>query len=110
MKKYFDIIVEEEGFYRLKKITSSGSYFDQSKIIYDERLGGELPESVRNRLSLDKEKEELTRSWLLGRVSEYPTISQVIEALMENIEGRPEKLAEVLQKRVAVKAKYPKPK
>ena len=43
------------------------------------------------------------------RKAEYPSHEEILEALMEDVEGRPEKLEEVKTKRAEVKAKYPKP-
>lgn len=43
-----------------------------------------------------------------ARKKEYPSELDVIEAIMEDKDGRPEKLALVTAKRLAVKAKYPK--
>lgn len=43
------------------------------------------------------------------RRAEYPPVETVIEAIMEEREGRPEKMAEVEAIRAAVKDKYPKP-
>lgn len=43
------------------------------------------------------------------RKSEYPQELEILEALLEEIEGRPEKLTEILMKRNDVKLKYPKP-
>jgi hypothetical protein len=56
-------------------------------------------------LSLDPEfvRSEIKQK----RFNEYPSELEIIEALMENLEGRPEKLAEVAAKRLTVKAKYP---
>ena len=42
------------------------------------------------------------------RRNEYPTDLEVIEALIEEAEGRPEKLTEVMMKRNEIKLKYPK--
>jgi len=42
------------------------------------------------------------------RKKEYPEINDVIEALLEVHEGRPEKLTEIMLKRAAIKIKYPK--
>jgi len=42
------------------------------------------------------------------RKNEYPEINEVIEALLEVHEGRPEKLTEIMLKREAIKIKYPK--
>jgi len=42
------------------------------------------------------------------RKKEYPEINDVIEALLEVHEGRPEKLTEIMLKREAIKIKYPK--
>ena len=53
--------------------------------------------------------------WLLSeclrkRKAEYPTVEEIVEALMEKYgENRPEKFAELHAKRMAVKLKYPKP-
>ena len=41
------------------------------------------------------------------RRDEYPDISEVIEALLEEAEDRPEKLINILMKRQEVKEKYP---
>jgi hypothetical protein len=43
------------------------------------------------------------------RKREYPSVESVIEALMEEVEGRPEKLTEILMDRAEIKLKYPKP-
>ena len=45
-----------------------------------------------------------------NRKKEYPNIDEVIEALLEVHEGRPEKLTEIMLKREAIKIKYPKGK
>lgn len=50
-------------------------------------------------------REEIVKS---KRRAEYPTELEVIEALMEEAEGRPEKLTELMMKRNEVKLKYPK--
>jgi len=43
-----------------------------------------------------------------NRKKEYPNIDEVIEALLEVHEGRPEKLTGIMLKREAIKIKYPK--
>ena len=42
------------------------------------------------------------------RRKEYPSIEDVVVALIEDKEGRPDMLAQIIQQRAAVKAKYPK--
>jgi LPS sulfotransferase NodH len=42
------------------------------------------------------------------RRSEYPSMNDVIEALVENMEGRPQKLNQIKEKRAYVRKKYPK--
>jgi hypothetical protein len=54
-------------------------------------------------------REELPSPYKENRQKEYPSWEQVIEALIENMEGRPEKLAQVKQQRAEIRAKYPKP-
>lgn len=43
------------------------------------------------------------------RKKEYPPLEEVIVALMEKEEGRPEALDQIKVKRAFIKAKYPKP-
>lgn len=42
------------------------------------------------------------------RAKEYPAWTEIMEALIENMEGRPEKLTLVKKKRKIVRDKYPK--
>lgn len=43
------------------------------------------------------------------RQKEYPSQMEILEALMENFAGRPEKLEYLIEKREAIRKKYPKP-
>lgn len=57
---------------------------------------------------------KLDPDWLLEtarrkRLAEYPTIQECVEALLEEIEGRPEKITELMMKRAEIKEKYPLP-
>lgn len=56
---------------------------------------------------LSSDNEYQLKSTQEKRRKEYPTELEVIEALIEDKEGRPEKLQEVIQKRNAIKIKYP---
>lgn len=64
-----------------------------------------IPETKENRT----DDELLLDSIRLNRFKEYPSILECIEAIMENMEGRPEKLLMVQSKREFVRNKYPKP-
>lgn len=44
------------------------------------------------------------------RANEYPSWEEVQEALIENMEGRPEKLTIIKKKRTMVRDKHPKPR
>ncbi len=43
------------------------------------------------------------------RKAEYPTLEDMLVAMVEKEEGRPEALAELMAKRQQIKTKYPKP-
>lgn len=43
------------------------------------------------------------------RQAEYPSIDEIVVALIEDQEGRPQALQEIQSRRAAIKLKYPKP-
>lgn len=55
-----------------------------------------------------KEAEDAANAYKVYRQMEYPSVHDIIEALMEAEEGRPEKLNQAIAARALVKAKYPK--
>lgn len=55
------------------------------------------------------EAEHNATQYQRDRKAEYPAIEELIVALAEFQEGRPEMWYEVTRKRTEVKAKYPKP-
>jgi hypothetical protein len=55
------------------------------------------------------EAEQAATQYQRDRKAEYPAIEELIVALAEFQEGRPEMWYEVTRKRTEVKAKYPKP-
>lgn len=55
-----------------------------------------------------KQEEEKVKYRELRKV-EYPTIEEVIIALVEKESGRPEALEDIIAKRNEVKEKFPKP-
>lgn len=57
---------------------------------------------------LKKDPSFIEKEITWKRKSEYPSIEECIEALLEEAEGNPEKLMLVMMKRDAVKQKYPK--
>lgn len=58
-------------------------------------------------VDLSKDNDWVLKNLREKRSKEYPSEIEIIEALMEEKEGRPEKLSQVLQKRDEIKKKYP---
>jgi hypothetical protein len=58
---------------------------------------------------IEADDEIIVPDYITNREKEYPSMGEVFEALLENMEGRPEKLQKVLAKRKFVQEKYPKP-
>lgn len=73
------------------------NFLDNQPSISQEELDSKAEEHFR----LNAYKEQ--------RKKEYPPMEDLIVALMENAEGRPEMLEEVKLKRAKVKETYPKP-
>lgn len=74
-------------------------------------IANEEANTVELLVSTDKRLQaeaELVKYKELRR-AEYPKWDEVIEALMENMEGAPRKLTEIKNWRSIVKGKYPKP-
>lgn len=74
---------------------------------------GRLPTTTESQL-IDAEEARLiaerdTTEYQRKRREEYPSIESVVVALIEDKEGRPEALAEIMASRADVKAKYKKP-
>lgn len=75
----------------------------------DGPLEAVVNETRKAQVLADRQAAKDANAWLAGRLAEYPSQMDLMEALIEAQEGRPEKLAEVSAARAAVKAKYPKP-
>ncbi len=56
-----------------------------------------------------KQQEYLLVKYKDLRKSEYPTVDELLVALIEKEEGRPEALNALMVQRLQVKSKYPKP-
>ena len=63
---------------------------------------------AQNKLTVENTNDELTKV-IINRIAHYPTVYECVEALLENLDGKPEKLAEVLSQRQQVKENFPKP-
>lgn len=123
----FKLLVEPEiNKQDLIEVEISGSYFDQSKVLWDERVDGGFPANllskvgglvrIGNTLSLNQSKldahkeankppvDQSRRDKIL---KQFPVHAQ-LEAITENLMGRPEKLEELKAFIVAVKAEFPK--
>lgn len=110
----------------LISIHISGNYYDESKVLWDERVDGNFPlefieyigalklvdnellvdDDMLNQLELDKlveEEEALLKECYDNRRNEYPSIEECIEAILDD------GLEDLQIKRQAVKVKYPKP-
>lgn len=100
---------------RIVPVSDSYSREDVLEIIQEEIDGEIVDTKVRLRAQASYEIEDLSKNeeYVLSelkekRRKEYPSVSEVIEALLESItENRPEKLNAIIQKRQEVKTKYP---
>ena len=73
-----------------------------------ERYSGNLADPFRT--ATDDEIELRRRRWYrVHREAAYPSWAEVNEAVIESLEGRPDKLTEVSAKRAVVREAYPKP-
>jgi hypothetical protein len=59
-------------------------------------------------INLDEDEEYQDALVIKNRLAEYPTIQEICEAIIEEKQGRPEKMNECVAKNAAVKLKYPK--
>lgn len=71
---------------------------------------GRLGRGAFSKKNLSNDEEWKLKELQEKRRAEYPTELEVIEALIEEAEGKPEKLTEIMMKRNEVKLKYPKEK
>jgi hypothetical protein len=60
-------------------------------------------------VDLSKDFEYTKKEIQEKRKNEYPDLYEVVEALLEELEGRPEKITELMMKRNEIKDKYPLP-
>ena len=68
----------------------------------------EIPFTVEGPFDLNQDTDWIKKDAQRKREKEYPSINQVVEALIEHIkENRPEKLNEIHALRMNVKSKYP---
>ena len=111
---------------KIEKVNISGSYFDSSLVLWDERTDGDFPQEleekvgilirVNNKLEVDtsketwlaeekdrKAKEDALKQIYEARKAEYPSATEVIHAILDN------HLDEIQAKRQQVKQKYPLP-
>jgi len=65
------------------------------------------PEVELKIVNLEKNKDWVINRTRERRMKAYPTLLEAIEALLENEEGRPDKLNALKLKRMEVKAKFP---
>lgn len=84
---------------------------EQEEADWLEIVEGEVKVNLneKDRIAAERNQKQNENLWLKGRIKEYPPWPEVMEALIENAEGRPQKLNEIMQKRLAVRQKYPKP-
>lgn len=84
-------------------------------VVDQDSFGQDLPpravinEVRKAQVLADRQAAKDANAWLEGRLREYPSLQDIMEALVEDAEGRPEKLAEISAARAQVKIKYPKP-
>lgn len=122
--KFKLLVNPPQGEQKLIPVSISGSYFDESRVLWDERKDGKFPDSrldhvgflkrVDNKLVIDYDlraaydsrapQRELVKI-IEQRKLEYPDLAECIHALLDG--GAT--LDELQAKREAVKAKYPKP-
>jgi hypothetical protein len=69
----------------------------------------EVDEALKTQILTNRQAAIDASAWLNNRKANYPVWEEVMEALIENAEGRPEKLAEVSALRATVRDTYPKP-
>jgi hypothetical protein len=92
-------------------LSEEDSYINIADATDSKSIGGVMhykhPDEATYQI-VDRNADILATRYIELRKKEYPDMLECIEALLENMEGRPEKLQEVLNKRSAVKALYPK--
>ena len=107
-KVFFQDLNSEQNWLNQKEETlEKANEWAQKMEIYLSKIGIQYSKEGPVDLSLDPAWVE--KDIQEKRRKEYPTETEVIEALLEEIEGRPEKLTELLMKREEIKIKYPKP-
>ncbi len=79
------------------------------EIVDGDVIVSHIKREIQDNLRHIKQQEDNSVIYKRQRLVEYPSELDIIEALMEAQEGRPEKLEEIKAKRLEVKTKYPKP-
>jgi len=85
---------------------------DNGNGVFIEFWNSKLPQPTESEIEsahAEWEAEHNATQYQRDRKAEYPAIEELIVALAEFQEGRPEMWYEVTRKRTEVKAKYPKP-